>query len=58
MGLPPGPICNPGTDAIEAVLFPAETDYYFFCSNIDTKEFFYAKTDAQHEKNLVKAGLK
>ena len=58
LGLPPGAISNPGTDAIEAVLNPAKTDYYFFCSNLETKEFFYAKTDAEHEKNLVKAGLK
>lgn len=29
-GLPPGPICNPGRDAIEATLKPAETsDLYF-----------------------------
>lgn len=57
-GLPPGAICNPGIDAIEAVLYPSDNDYYFFCSNLETMEFFYAKTDAEHEKNLVKAGLK
>jgi UPF0755 protein len=29
-GLPPGPICNPGRDAIEAALSPAQTaDLYF-----------------------------
>lgn len=58
IGLPPGPICNPGVDAIEAVLYPEETDYYYFCSNLETKEFFYAKTLKEHEKNLVAAGLK
>jgi len=58
LGLPPGAICNPGIDAIDAVLNPEKTDYYFFCSNIETKEFFYAKTNAEHEKNLVKAKLK
>ena len=58
IGLPPGPICNPGVDAIEAVLYPEETDYYYFCSNLETKEFFYAKTLKEHEKNLVVAGLK
>lgn len=56
-GLTPGPICNPGIEAINAVLYPAETDYYYFCSNIDTGEFFYAKTLSQHEANLVEAGL-
>jgi len=29
-GLPPGPICNPGLAAIEAALYPAETDLMFF----------------------------
>ena len=57
-GLPPGPICNPGLDAIEAVLYPRDTDYYFFCSNVDTGEFFYAETLEEHEENLKKAGLR
>ncbi|MDE5604520.1 MAG: endolytic transglycosylase MltG [Eubacterium sp.] len=31
VGLPEGPICNPGLDAIEAALYPADSnDYYFF----------------------------
>lgn len=57
-GLPPGPVCNPGIFAIEAALYPEYTDYYFFCSNLTTHEFYYAETNAQHEANLVKAGLK
>ncbi len=56
-GLTPGPICNPGLDAIEAVLYPAETEYYYFCSNLETGEFFYAETLEEHEQNLVTAGL-
>lgn len=56
-GLPPGPICNPGLDAINAVLYPAETDYYYFCSNLETGEFYYAETLAEHEQNLIEAGL-
>lgn len=56
-GLPPGPICNPGLEAINAVLYPAETDYYYFCSNLETGEFFYAETLEQHNVNLAEAGL-
>ncbi|MEG0391508.1 MAG: endolytic transglycosylase MltG [Anaerovoracaceae bacterium] len=29
-GLPPGPICAPGKDAIEAALYPEDTDYLYF----------------------------
>ena len=50
-GLPPGAIGNPGKDAIEAVLYPAKTDYYFFYANIDTGETFFAETDEEHENN-------
>ena len=56
-GLPPGPICNPGIEAIEAVLNPASTNYYYFCSDLDTKECFYATTLDEHNQNLKKAGL-
>lgn len=52
-GLPPGAIGNPGIDAIEAVLYPAETDYYYFAADIDTFEVFYAETLEEHEHNLA-----
>ena len=32
-GLTPGPIANPGMAAIEAVLYPAETDYLYFVAD-------------------------
>lgn len=35
VGLPEGPICNPGLAAIEAVLEPADTDDYFFFHDMD-----------------------
>ena len=56
-GLPPGALCTPGIDAIQAVLHPATTDYYYFCANIETKECFYAKTLEEHNQNLKRAGL-
>lgn len=56
-GLPPGPICSPGMDAIEATLSPVDTDYMYFCANVQTKECYYATTLEEHNKNLIKAGL-
>jgi len=29
-GLPPGPICSPGADAIKAAVYPADSDYIFY----------------------------
>lgn len=57
-GLPAGPVCNPGLDAINAVLNPEDTDYYYFCNNLKTGESFFAETLEEHEANLEKAGLK
>lgn len=59
-GLPPGPINNPGSDAIWAAVTPSEEmeGYYYFCSDLKTREFFYAKTLEEHNRNLVKAHLR
>ncbi len=56
-GLPAGPVGNPGLAAINAVLYPDDTDYFYFCANIDTKKTYFAKTLKEHEQNLIKAGL-
>lgn len=56
-GLPPGAISNPGIDAIEAVLYPRNTVYYYFCSDTKTGRFYYAETLREHEENLVEAGI-
>lgn len=56
-GIPSGAICSPGKEAIEAVLNPADTQYYYFCSNLQTKETFYAETYDEHKQNLSKAGI-
>ena len=53
VGLPPGAICNPGRAAIEAALYPDQTNYYYFNANIDTRETFFAETLEQHNQNLA-----
>lgn len=53
-GLPVGPICNPGMEAIEAALNPDNNDYYYFLTDKEGK-FYYAVTMAEHEKNIAEA---
>lgn len=55
-GLPIGAICNPGLEAIEAALYPAETSYYYFVTDSDWN-YYYAETYAQHKKNCSAVGL-
>ncbi|WP_099204263.1 endolytic transglycosylase MltG [Scatolibacter rhodanostii] len=57
-GLPAGPICNPGTDAIKAALMPNEEygSYLYFCHSAEG-EAFYAQTAEEHQVNLELAGL-
>ena len=50
-GLPPGPIANPGLDAINAVIRPASTNYLFFVAKGDGTHAF-AETLEEHERNI------
>lgn len=52
-GLPPGPIANPGSDAIEAARNPKESPYLYYLSGNDSQTHF-AKTFAEHLKNKEK----
>ncbi len=54
-GLPPGPICNPGEDAIRAVLDPTISDDLYFLTDKDGK-VLYAKTLEEQVANKRKAG--
>ncbi len=56
-GLPPGPIANPGRDAIKAALYPAETDYLFFVSKKDTTHHFSTNI-GEHQKAVRKYQLR
>ncbi len=51
-GLPPGPISNPGIDAIKNTISPSEemAGYYFFVTD-PTGKYYYAKTYDEHLAN-------
>ena len=51
-GLPPGPICNPGAEAIDAVLYPQPTDSLYFVSKGNGTHYF-SSTFEQHIKNKI-----
>ncbi|MCS7053482.1 MAG: endolytic transglycosylase MltG [Ignavibacterium sp.] len=50
-GLPPGPINNPGKEAIIAALYPADVDYLFFVADGSGKHKF-GKTYKEHLDNV------
>ena len=53
VGLPAGPITNVGIEAIDAALYPADTDYYFFLTD-ENGDFHFAVTWEEHERNVAK----
>lgn len=49
-GLPPGPIANPGIQAIAAALHPADTQYLYFVAKPSGGGHQFSSTLAAHEK--------
>src|SRR3989344_2501000 len=52
-GLPPGPIGNPGLDAIIAAIFPKESPYLYYLHDKNGKVYF-SKTFQEHVSNKKK----
>ena len=50
-GLPPGPIANPGEEALRAALAPAQSPYLYFVANMQGGHFF-SRTFAEHTRNV------
>ncbi|MDP2586718.1 MAG: endolytic transglycosylase MltG [Candidatus Komeilibacteria bacterium] len=52
-GLPPGPISNPGLNAIMAAIYPTPNQYYYFLTT-DDGQVIYSKTYDEHLANKRK----
>ena len=52
IGLPPGPICNPGIASINATVNYTKSDYLYFI--VINGQIYPAKTYAEHKANVAK----
>lgn len=50
-GLPPLPIANPGISSITSVIYPKDTENWYYIHDTDGKAH-YAKTIEEHEQNI------
>lgn len=57
IGLPAGPIANPGLNSLGAALSPKDTDYYYFIYDKNIGEHRFSKTLAEHERWAAQLGL-
>lgn len=55
-GLPPGPISNPGLEALRGGANPADTDYLYYLHD-KNRQIRYAKTMEEHNTNIQKYNL-
>jgi UPF0755 protein len=55
-GFPPGPISNPGLQALRGAANPANTDYFYYLHD-KKRQVRYAKTLNEHNLNIEKYGL-
>lgn len=53
-GLPPGPIANPGRDAIFAALHPKKSSYLYYLSDSKTHKIIFSTTFDEHDDNRGK----
>ena len=51
-GLPPGPLCSPGLEAIKAALYPTKDSPYLYFVTDKDGNFYYHKTAAEQQKTI------
>ncbi len=52
-GLPAGPICNPGTESLEAAMSPTSLGYLYYLTG-NNGSMYYARTLEEHNLNKAK----
>lgn len=52
-GIPPGPICNMGVQALYAALEPSDTQYQYFVYDKSESAHRFAVTESEHNKNVA-----
>lgn len=50
-GFPVGPISNPGENALNAALNPADTNYYYFVSD-SSLNLYFSRTQKEHDQTI------
>lgn len=53
VGLPPGPICNPGYNSLFAAFHPVSSDFLYYITGKDN-QMHYATTLEEHNQNIAK----
>src|ERR671939_1142585 len=55
-GLPPGPICSPGRESLQAALNPADTNYLYYVLEADGQKHFFTSDYDEFLRAKAKAG--
>ena len=55
-GLPPGPICSPSRQSLEAALEPADTDYLYYVLKANGEEHFFTENYGEFLQAKAEAG--
>jgi len=55
-GLPPGPICSPSRQSLEAAISPADTDYLYYVLKANGEEHFFTKSYQEFLAAKAEAG--
>ena len=55
-GLPPGPICSPSKESLQAAIDPAETDYLYYVLEANGEEHFFTDDYDEFLRAKEKAG--